>query len=104
MKNPVLVAAGASLFCLTSSLASAQVITSAESGSQQPLAPAAESPPEKAGSGDGKSPDGWRFAATVYGWAVNLNGSAPVRGNTLNITASPIALFQKNSSLTAFRV
>jgi hypothetical protein len=102
MKNPITVAAVASLFSLTSSLAFAQVVTSAATGLGQTPAPTAESPQEKARSGDGKSPDDWRFAATVYGWAVNLNGSATVRGNTVNIDASLIDLFQKSSSLAAF--
>src|SRR5580693_7693146 len=102
MNNPVLVAAGASLFCLTSSLAFAQVVTSAASSSQQTPIPAAESPQEQARSGDGKSPDDWRFAATVYGWAVNLNGSATARGNTADINASIIDLLQKSDSLIGF--
>ena len=86
MKNPVVVAAVASLFSLTSSLAVAQVVTSAATtGSQRTPAPAVEGPQENARSGDGKSPDDWRFAATVYGWAVNLNGSATARGNTVGI-------------------
>jgi hypothetical protein len=102
MKNPVPVAAVAGFFSLASSLAFAQVVTSGASGPGQTPAPAAESPQEQARSGDGKSPDDWRFAATVYGWAVNLNGSATARGNTVNIDASLIDLFQKSSSLVAF--
>jgi hypothetical protein len=103
MKNPVVVAAVASLFSLTSSLAVAQVVTSAATtGSQQTPAPAVEGPRENARSGDGKSPDDWRFAATVYGWAVNLNGSATARGNTVNINASVIDLLQKSNSLIGF--
>jgi hypothetical protein len=102
MNKPVVVAAVASLFSLTSSLASAQVVTSAATGSQQTPAPAVESPRENARSGDGKSPDDWRFAATVYGWAVNLNGSATARGNTVNINASVFDLLQKSSSLIGF--
>ena len=102
MKNPVVVAAVASLFSLTSSLAVAQVVTSAATGSQQTPTPAMESPQENAKSGDGKSPDDWRFAATVYGWAVNLNGSATARGNTVNINASVIDLLQKSNSLIGF--
>ena len=39
------------------------------------------------------------FAATVYGWAVNLNGNATARGNTVNINASIIDLLQKSNSL-----
>jgi hypothetical protein len=104
MINPFVVAALASLFSLTSSHAFAQVITSAAAGAEQTPTAAAESPQEKARSGDGKSPDDWRFAATLYGWAVNLNGSATVRGNTVNINASLIDLFQKSSSLAAFMV
>ena len=57
MKIPVVVAAGASIFSLTSSLAFAQVATSAASSSQQTPTPAAESRPEHAKSGHGKSPD-----------------------------------------------
>src|SRR5260370_14846208 len=98
MKNPVVVAAGASLYCLTSSLAFAQVVTSAASSPR----PAAESPQENGKTGDGKSPDDWRFAATVYGWAGNLNGSAAARGNTVNINASVIALLQNSNSLAGF--
>ena len=64
MKNPVLVAAVASLFSLTSSLAFAQVATSAAAGSQQTPAAVTESPRENTRVGDGKSPDDWRFAAT----------------------------------------
>jgi len=92
------VAAVASLFSLTSSLAFAQVVTSAASSSETPI-PSAESPQEKPKSGDGKSPDDWRFAATVYGWAVNLNGSATVHANTVNINASVFDLLQKSNSL-----
>jgi hypothetical protein len=101
MKNSVMAAAVASLFSLTSSLAFAQAVTSVAIGPEQAPGPAAESQ-EKARSGDGKSPDDWRFAATVYGWAVNLNGSATTRGNTVNINASVIDLLQKSSSLAAF--
>ena len=99
MKNPVVVAAVASLFSLTSSLAFAQAVTSAASSSQQTPTPAVESAQESARSGDGKSPDDWRFAATLYGWAVNLNGSATARGNTVNINASVFDLLQKSNSL-----
>jgi hypothetical protein len=102
MTDPVVVAAVASLVSLTSSLAFAQVVTSAASGPQQTLISAAERTQEKVKSGDGKSPDDWRFTATIYGWAVNLNGSATVRGNTVNINAGLIDLFQKSSSLAAF--
>ena len=102
MKNPVVVAAVASLFSLTSSLAFAQAVTSAASSSQQAPAPAVESSQENVRSGDGKSPDDWRFAATVYGWAVNLNGSATARGNTVDINASVFDLLQKSSSLIGF--
>jgi hypothetical protein len=102
MKNPVVVAAVASLFSLTSSLAFAQVVTGVAAGPEQTPTPASESPREQARSGDGKSPDDWRFAATVYGWAVNLNGSATARGNTVNINASVIDLLQKSNSLIGF--
>ena len=68
-------------------------------GQTAPATPPAE---EKPKSGDGKSPDDWRFAATVYGWAVNLNGSATARGNTVNINASVIDLLQKSNSLIGF--
>ena len=61
-----------------------------------------KAPQESARSGDGKSPDDWRFAATVYGWAVNLNGSATARGNTVNINASIFDLLQKSNSLIGF--
>src|SRR5260370_3829358 len=98
MKNPVVVAAGASLYCLTSSLAFAQVVTAAASGPR----PGAESREENCKTGGGKSPDEWRFAATVYGWAVNLNGSATARGNPVNINASVIDLLQKSNSLAGF--
>ena len=102
MKNHITVAAVASLFSLASSLAFAQAVTSDATSRGQIPAAVAEDAQEKAWSGDGKSPDDWRFAATVYGWAVNLNGSATVRGNTVNINASLIDLFQKSSSLAAF--
>jgi hypothetical protein len=102
MKNSVMAAAVASLFSLTSSLAYAQVVTSTAAGPEQTTRPGAESPQEQARSGDGKSPDDWRFAATVYGWAVNLNGSATARGNTVNINASVIDLLQKSNSLIGF--
>ncbi len=102
MKNPVIVAAVASLISLTSSLAFAQAVTSAASSSQQTPTPAVESSQESARSGDGKSPDDWRFAATIYGWAVNLNGSATARGNTVNINASIFDLLQKSNSLLGF--
>jgi hypothetical protein len=62
-------------------------------------APAPPSAEEKQQSGDGKSPDDWRFAATLYGWATNLSGSATARGNTANINASIIDLLQKSNSL-----
>ena len=93
MKNPVVVAAAASLFSLTSSLAAAQAVTSAATGSQQTPAPAVERPQENARSGDSKSPDGW---------AVNLNGSATARGNTVDINASIFDLLQKSNSLIGF--
>ena len=64
--------------------------------------PATSPAEEKPTSGDGKSPDDWRFAATVYGWAVNLNGSATARGNTVDINASIFDLLQKSSSLIGF--
>jgi hypothetical protein len=52
--------------------------------------------------GDGKSPDDWRFAATLYAWAVNLNGSTSVHGNTVDINASIIDIIQKSDSLIGF--
>jgi len=95
-------------FCsLISPLAYAQVFTTAatERLDQAPASPlVAQSPqaPEQPRTGDGKSPDDWRFAATLYGWAINLNGSATVLGNTVDINASIFDLFQKSSSLAAF--
>jgi hypothetical protein len=62
-------------------------------------APATSPAEENPKSGDGKSPDDWRFAATLYGWATNLSGSATARGNTANINASIIDLLQKSNSL-----
>jgi hypothetical protein len=102
MKNPVVVAGVASLFSLTSSFAFAQVVTTAAANPEQTPMPVVESAQEKAGSGDGKSPDDWRFAATLYGWAINLNGSASVHGNTVDINASIFDLLQKSSSLIGF--
>ena len=72
------------------------------SGSLPALGQAASAPPsaeEKPQSGNGKSPDDWRYAATLYGWATNLSGSATARGNTVNINASIIDLLQKSNSL-----
>ena len=104
MKNPVVVAAAASLFSLTSSLAVAQAVTSAATGSQQTPAPAVERPQEQPRTGDGKLPDDWRFFFTPYAWAINLNGSATARGNTVNINASIFDLLQKSNSLAGLMV
>jgi hypothetical protein len=52
--------------------------------------------------GAAKSSDDWRFAATIYGWATNLSGSASARGNTVDINASVIDLIQKSDSLLAW--
>ena len=83
-----MLAATASLLSLASSIALAQAVPTATEENRQ--------------SGDGKSPDDWRFAATIYGWAVNLNGSATARGNTVDINASVIDLLQKSNSLIGF--
>jgi hypothetical protein len=72
-----LVSAGAGLLCLTASFAQAQAVT-------------------------GKTDDDWRFGVTVYGWATSMSGSATARGNTVNINASIVDLFQKSSSLAAW--
>ena len=98
MKYPILLAATASLLSLASSVAFAQAVPTAQTGTDKTPPPAEENRQ----SGDGKSPDDWRFAATVYGWAVNLNGSASARGNTVNINASVIDLLQKSNSLIGF--
>jgi hypothetical protein len=85
-------------FCGT---VAAAVIVGALYGSPPALgqtAPAT-SPEENPKSGDGKSADDWRFAATSYGWATNLSGSATARGNTVNINASIIDLLRKSNSL-----
>ena len=95
MKYPRLLAAIPSFFSLASSVAFAQAVPTAQPSTDK-TPPSAE---EKARSTDGKSPDDWRFAATLYGWAINLNGSASVRGNTVDINASIFDLLQKSSSL-----
>jgi hypothetical protein len=95
LKYPTLLAAIASLFSLASSVAFAQAVPAAQPGADKTLSSAEEKPR----SGDGKSPDDWRFAATAYGWAINLNGSASIRGNTVDINASVFDLLQKSSSL-----
>ena len=95
MKHSILLVAIPSLFNLAGSIAFAQAIPTA-------LPSTANAPPpteEKPKSGDGKSPDDWRFAATAYGWVVNLNGSATARGNTVDINASVFDLLQKSNSL-----
>jgi hypothetical protein len=86
----------------TAEIVAAAVVVASLCGSLPALgqtAPATSPAGEKPKSGDGKSPDDWRFAATAYGWAVNLNGSATVRGNTVNINASIFDLLQKSNSL-----
>jgi hypothetical protein len=86
-------------------IVAAAVVVGVLSGSLPALAqitPATSPAEEKPKSGDGKSPDDWRFAATAYGWAVNLNGSATVRGNTVSINASVFDLLQKSNSLIGF--
>src|ERR1700733_13060797 len=88
LRYPIVLAATASLLSLASSIALAQAVPTATEENRQ--------------SGDGKSPDDWRFAATIYGWAVNLNGSATARGNTVDINASVIDLLQKSNSLIGF--
>ena len=98
MKHSILLVAIPSLFNLAGSIAFAQAVPTALPGT-------ANAPPlteERPKSGDGKSPDDWRFAATAYGWAINLNGSATARGNTVNINASIIDLLQKSNSLIGF--
>jgi hypothetical protein len=86
-----------SLVSLASSITLAQTVPAAQSGTDTVPPPVEDRPI----SGDGKWVDDWRFAATLYGWAVNLNGSATVRGNTVNINASVIDLIQKSNSLMA---
>ena len=98
MKHPILLVAIPSLFNLAGSIAFAQAVPTALPGTANAPPPTEEKPK----SGDGKSPDDWRFAATVYGWAINLNGSATARGNTVNINASTIDLLQKSNSLIGF--
>jgi hypothetical protein len=87
----------AGLFVLTTSLAHAQAVPVAASGPRQDTSVSQGA----AQSAADKSPDDWRFAATLYGWAINLNGSASVRGNNAAINASVIDLIQKSSSLAA---
>jgi hypothetical protein len=98
MKYPILLASIPGLPSLASSVAFAQAVLTTQPGTNQTPTPAEEKPT----SGDGKSPDDWRFAATLYGWAVNLNGSATARGNTVNINASIFDLLQKSNSLLGF--
>jgi hypothetical protein len=50
----------------------------------------------------GKTDDDWRFGLTFYGWATSMSGSATARGNTVNINASIIDLFQKSDSVAAW--
>jgi hypothetical protein len=54
------------------------------------------------GTGTGKTDDDWRFGFTAYGWATSMSGSATARGNTVNINASIIDLFQKSDSVAAW--
>ena len=110
MKKSVTIVTIASLFSLASPLAHAQVFTTATASQEQaPVSPPVAQSPQahelaqaQPGSSYSKSPDDWRFAATLYGWAIDLNGSATVRGNTVDINASIFDLFQKSSSLAAF--
>ena len=60
-----------------------------------PAGPGAKTP-------NGKSPDGWHFGATSYGWATSLSGSATARGNTVNFNASIIDIVQKSNSVLAW--
>ena len=105
MNKSVTVITIASLFSLASPLARAQVFapTAAERLEQAP-APSlvAQSPQAQPSTGDGKSSDDWRFAATLYGWAINLSGSVTVRGNTVDVNASIFDLLRKSSSLIGF--
>jgi hypothetical protein len=94
LKYPLLLPAVASLFSLASSIASAQGIPAAAASEEQ-----AQSADDIGRLGDGKSPDDWRFFFTPYAWAINLNGSATIRGNTVNINASTIDIIQKSNSL-----
>jgi hypothetical protein len=84
----------AGFLSLPSSFAHAQTV----GGAEQAQLPAVE----KLKTNNGKSADDWRFALSVYGWATNLSGSATARGNTVNINASVIDLFQKSDSLAAW--
>ncbi len=104
MKGLVTVAAIAGLFGLASPFAHAQVFTTAAKRSDQTPAPplVAQSPRAQPATGDGKLPDDWQFAFTVYGWATNLSGSTTVRGNTVDFNASIIDILQHSSSLIGF--
>ena len=103
MKNPIKAASIASLISLAPSLAYAQAISPSAAERTEPPASSriAQSPQMQPRTGDAKSPDDWRFAATLYAWAINLNGSASVRGNSVDINASIIDIIQKSSSLGA---
>jgi hypothetical protein len=83
---------------LTTSLAQAQAVGPAATGTEQTQQPAAEKPKPVGG----KTEDDWRFGVTVYGWATSMSGSATARGNTVNINASIIDLIQKSDSLAAW--
>lgn len=98
MKYPILLAGIPSLVSLASSITLAETVPAAQTGTDT-VPPPVE---DRSISGDGKSVDDWRFAATLYGWAVNLNGSATARGNTFNINASVIDLLQKSNSVIGF--
>ena len=80
------------------SAASAQSVFAVTPRSEQAQIPAADKPQP----GTGKTDDDWRFGVTVYGWATSMSGSATARGNTVNINASIVDLFQKSSSLAAW--
>lgn len=97
MNNPVLVVAIAGLGAFATGASFAQTVPNpAGETAQTPVA--AEEAPKSA---DAKSPHDWRFGVTLYGWATNLNGSATARGQTVDINASVIDLFQKSDSLGA---
>jgi hypothetical protein len=98
LRYPVLAATIASLSILASPLAYAQSNPIAAAGADR----APQSAEQMPKSSDGKSPDDWRFAATLYAWAINVSGSNTVRGNTVDINASIFDILRKSSSLAAF--
>ena len=94
MAYPARLVAITALCSLAASVSHAQVVPAPTGGTAQGQ-PTAE---EKPATTNGKSPDDWRFAFTVYGWATNLSGSATARGNSVDINASVIDLIQKSDS------